>query len=60
MVSYVEELWPKVHQRFLITNNKISLSFTKGMLVDKKGCDVNWETFAIEVQSQGSHTHKAS
>jgi hypothetical protein len=46
MVSYVEELWPKVHQRFPITNNKISLSFTKGMLVDKKGCNVNWATFA--------------
>jgi hypothetical protein len=53
MVSYVEDLWPKMYQRSPITNNE-------GVLVNKKGCDVNWATFAIEVQSRRSQTHKAS
>jgi len=57
MVSYVEELWPKVYQRSPITNNKINLSFAKGVLVDRKGCDVNWATFATKVQSRPSHKH---
>jgi len=57
MVTYVEEFLPKVCQKFPIMNNKINLSFAKWVLADKKGCDVNWATFAIKVQFWPGHKH---
>jgi hypothetical protein len=46
VVSYVEELWPKVYQRCIITNNDINMSFEKGVLVDRNlGCNVNSSKF---------------
>ncbi len=34
---HVKELWPKVYQKGVITNNEINLSFAKGLLVEQKG-----------------------
>jgi len=36
VIVMVEELWPKVYQRFVITNGDINLSFAKGVLAQKK------------------------
>jgi hypothetical protein len=35
VIVMVEELWPKVYQRYVITNGDISLSFAKGVLAQK-------------------------
>ncbi len=50
----VEELWPKVYQKGVITNNEIHLSFAKGILAKQKGLKVCWATFVAKLQYQGS------
>jgi hypothetical protein len=50
----------KVYQKGVITNNEISLSFAKGILVEQKGLKVCWVAFVVEVQYQGSQAHKTS
>lgn len=46
LIVMVEELWPKVYQRYVITNGEISLFFAKGFLAQKKQYQVNWASFA--------------
>jgi hypothetical protein len=57
VIVMVEELWPKVYQRSIITNGDIGLSFAKGLLPQKKQYQVNWASFATQVQCQGVNAH---
>jgi hypothetical protein len=46
----VEELYCRVTSKNKITNNDITLQFARGLLLEGRGVQVNWSTFA-------SHLH---
>jgi len=58
LIKLIEDLWPHVYQKDVITNNEINLAFVKGILAKRKRWDVCWAQFAIEVQWIGFQAHK--
>jgi hypothetical protein len=44
--KFIEDLWPHVYQKDVITNNEISVAFANGILEERKGWDVCWAQFA--------------
>jgi hypothetical protein len=42
LIKLIEDLWPHVYQKDVITNNEINLAFAKAILAKRKGWDVCW------------------
>jgi hypothetical protein len=59
LVGRVEESYVGVYQKSNITNNTIGVSFTKVVLVERKGkFKVNWVHFVGEVKGTEARGHK--
>ena len=47
----IEELYCRVTSRNKITNNELTLQFARGLLLEKRGVEVNWAAFAAHIHS---------
>jgi hypothetical protein len=58
VVTRVQELYEVVYQKKKITNGTTGVTFTKVVIFEKGGKDVNWALYATQVQSMGTKRHK--